>query len=232
MKASRIAAAVLFLCAAGARADDLTTVENQIRAAWEGVASLRAKIAVDAAIPVGENRMRLLGEGTVEYLKDGGAGKYRQDVRVELPEPQGVEMVSTIVFDGKDLHLATTIAGQTSRTQADDGVDPFSPPPGGGPLLDAVRRVADLALESSTTFAGRAAHVLVGTPRGGAPGAEAITRIVLTIDAETGARLKAEYFEAENVLTVSATLSDLEVGAPVDAARLTAEAAGGAPGGN
>lgn len=209
----------LALCATSTFAATLADTEAEIRAAWDKVASLRAKIAVDAAIPVGENRMRLDGEGTLLYLKAGDTGKYRQDVVIQIPEPQALEMVSTMLFDGKDLHMRSTVAGQTTNVKTDAGVDPFSPPPGGGPLLDAIKSVATLALEPATTHAGRPAHVLTATPLEGASEADAFSRIVLTIDVETGARLKAEYYERDNVLTVSAVLSDLEINPELDAAK-------------
>lgn len=214
-----LAVAALICAASTARADALEDAEKEIRAAWDALTQFSAKVSVDAAIPVGENRMQLSGKGTVAYLKEGGQAKYRQDVVIQLPEPQSIEMTSSQLFDGTDLYLMNTVAGQSTNIKDEDGVDPLSPPPGGGPLLDAIKTVATLAREADTTVNGRRAFVLVGTPREGAAEAAAVSRIVLIVDAATGARVKAEYYERGNVLTVSVTLTDLDVDAAVDVAQ-------------
>jgi hypothetical protein len=217
-----LAIAALLCAASTARADALADAEKEIRAAWDALAQFSAQVSVDAAIPVGENRMQLSGKGTVAYLKDGEQGKYRQDVTIQLPEPQSIEMTSSQLFDGSDLYLMNNVAGQPTNIKDEDGVDPLSPPPGGGPLLDAIKAVATLTREEDTTVDGRRAFVLVGTPSGTAAETAGFSRIVLTVDAATGARVKAEYYERGNVLTVSVTLTKLDVQTAVDAAQFTA----------
>lgn len=202
-----------------ASADALSDAQNTIREAWNQVQSVSAKATVEATVPTGENRLRLNGEGTLEYLREGTAGKYRQEIKIVLTDPQPIEMTTTQIFDGQDLYMTNTVGGTTTTVKDAAGSDPLSPPPGGAAMLDAIEQVATLSLESTTSVEGKERYVLVGTPKAAA--AAAFSRVVLHVDAETGLRVKTEFYESAEVLTASVVLSDIVLNAGVDPARFT-----------
>ncbi len=214
--------AVTLLGALSASADALSDAQNTIREAWNKVQSVSAKATVAATVPTGENRLRLTGEGTVEYLKEGTAGKYRQEIKIVLTDPQPLEMTTTMIFDGQDLYMTNTVGGTTTTVKDAAGSDPLSPPPGGAPMLDTLEQVATLSLESSETVDGKTHYILAGVPKDAANAA--FSRVVLHVDAETGLRVKTEFYESKDVLTASVVLSDIVLDAGVDAARFAAPA--------
>lgn len=218
--------AVLLLCATTATiasADPLADAEARIRDAWSKVDSISAKLTVEATVPTGANRLRLNGEGTLEYVKDGELGKYRQEVKVVMTDPQPIDMITTMIFDGKELYMTNTVGGTTTTVRDNAGADPMSPPPGGAPLLDTIKQVANLTLQDEETVDGKKRLVIVGRPKEGAD-IPAFARIVLHIDAETGLRVKTEFYESEELLTASVALSDIKLNEGVDAARFAAPA--------
>jgi len=222
------AACAALLCALPASAQPtLAEIETKVKEAWGKVKSLTGTVVIDGLVgmpgPAGAApnpnalKLQISGGGNVAYLKDGEKSKYRQvlDAKVmPLNLGGGVELV----FDGEQLHVKTTIGGTQKVNVEKPSIDKGAFPPGGGMLLDAVQERINLTPKADAEVNGRKCWVLEGALKPGEKLDLPVAGANLYIDQETGAMAKVELLGKDAGQSVSITVNDLKVDAPLSAA--------------
>ncbi|MBI2435396.1 MAG: hypothetical protein HYV26_21285 [Candidatus Hydrogenedentes bacterium] len=206
--------------AGGANAQDsLRAVEKKIQAAWEQVSTLVASVKMESHLPVGEDDVVAQGEGQLEYLKAEPKAKYRQQMKISIPPPLSMEAGFEFLFDGEALYLMNEVMGQMTIAKADaPDLEKGALPPGGGPLLDALKSEMQLSVLPEMDVDGRSAYVLEGKRRRGDPH-DPVQRAVFYIDKENGIQRRVEFFSADGALNTRIDYSGFKLNIPIDAQR-------------
>jgi hypothetical protein len=202
-------AAAVIAGALGAGAQGMEEARAQVKAAWETHKSLRCKVLIDAGPLVGETRVGMYGEGTAQALRAEDGERYKSTVKMSFPPPASdTRMQVETVFDGKNLHISNEALGRRLTRDAKPGLFRGAIPPGGPLLLEAleaeldIERLPDVMLNNVSHFA------FEGRARKGDGAVGPVVKARVLIAKSTGALVKLELFESNEVMTVRVEQSD------------------------
>lgn len=190
--------------------EPLANVEAKIRQAWDKHRSLSGVISVEATLPIGESRLPVFGSGTVDFLKDAGKNKYRQQITAKTPEPMTLEAGVDVIFDGTILYITTEFMGTKDTSQSAPDLFKGAVPPGGGPLLDAMKSKFILAVKPDVQVNGKSCWVLEAKLKEPLPEV-AMQQGMVYFDKETGLALKMEVYESDTAILGTATVSNVKL---------------------
>jgi hypothetical protein len=205
-----LAVAFCLGCAAASAQETLDSVDAAVRAAWDKLTSLSSKVALDASLPVGANRIPMKAEGKMDYLKTADKTLYRQEVKLNVNGPSPMEADVVMLFDGADLYVTSSMNQGGKPDKQEPALERGTTPPGGGPLLDIMKRDLNLTLLPDAELDGTPVYVIEGTPKDPAskPG---VAKMVFYFDKATGLQRKVEIYESKNVIAATLTYSDVQV---------------------
>lgn len=211
--------AILLLAMPGiTSAATVEEASSEIRAAWEKHSSMKATLRIEAAPPIGDARIVMGGDGTVQALRVDGVEKYKSQARLSIQGPMTASMQIESVYDGTTLHVSNDTLGRRGSRTAEPGVYRGAVPPGGGLLMDALAAETNLEIMPEEEVDGIPAYVFEGRAKRGEDKPGPVARLRAYIAKETGALLKLELYETDAVLTVLITQRDFEWDIELDAA--------------
>ena len=203
------------------RAETLETVESiaaSVRAAWETVDSLRADVTVSARLPIGETRLDISGNGTLEFLRHEGKEMYRQRVVMRMSPPHAMDGVSETICNGERIDLVTEFMNNRNRTRVEPDLFKGIGPPGGASLLDLVEKDCTLRVLPDARVDDTDVFVLAAIPKAPQSGM-AERKAVLYFDKATGLHRKLELYESAAVITAVTTVSNVKLNPGIDPGR-------------
>jgi len=213
MRASLIVALLFTLSLAGfpiGAPEPLESVEAKVRQAWDKIHALSGVIGIEATLPIGEGRLPVHGSGTVDFLRDAGKNKYREQITVKTPEPMTLEAGVDVIFDGVVLYVTTEFMGKKDTSQSAPDLFKGAVPPGGGPLLEAMKSKCTLTVKPDALVDGKPCWTLEARLK--EPIAEApVQKGIVYFDKETGLARKMEVYESDTVVLGTATVSNVKV---------------------
>jgi outer membrane lipoprotein-sorting protein len=212
-----VAGAVLGLGAVLASAEDLDAVQKKIVDAWSKQKSLTAKLTTATQVDLGGGTsMSGTGQGTYEFLKQGGKLLSRLELKTTIVQKQGaeenrMEQQMLMVSDGEIAHTLTEAFGEQramkSRVPAGQTGEPKA-------LIEQLRQQGEVKALPEGTVDGRKVYVLEVTPKKVIPGAPA--KQILFFDQESGFMIKIEGRGDNDLLLTSMTYGDIKLDQPID----------------
>jgi len=214
---------LLLLCLATAAPapaqESLRSVERRIQRAWNSVSSLTATVKMESFIPAGPQQVIARGEGQLEYVKAQPKAKYRQRMEISVPEPVNMQASFEFLFDGTAMYLINEMMDQVTIAKADaPDFEKGALPPGGSPLLDALRAELDLGPHPDVEIDGRAMTVIEGKRRA-KDAADPVQRALFYIDKENGIQRRAEFFTADGTLNTRIDYENFKLNLPISESR-------------
>jgi len=200
------------------------SVAAALRAAWETVDSLRADVTVSARLPIGETRLEVAGNGTLEFLRHEGKEMYRQRIVMTMSPPHAMDGVSETICNGERIDLVTEFMNNRNRTRVEPDLFKGIGPPGGGPLLDLLEKDCTLRVLPDARVDDTDVFVLEAIPKVPQSGM-AERKAVLYFDKATGLQRKVELYESAAVITAVTTVSNVKLNPGIDPGRFNLPAA-------
>jgi outer membrane lipoprotein-sorting protein len=203
-------------CAFAEPPSDLAAVEKAIEEAWANVGSLRAIVDIHYLIP-GAPPSSVDGTATIECLRENGASLYKlhQESRVHI-ENYYEDVTSDTLYDGSFLY-ETLMRGEQLYTVREAPSLRSAPPPGGGPLLDLLKKDAEQTYAGEEEVMGRKAYVIVSKPKEG--DSSGIAQYKHFFDEETGFCLKMVMNDESSPIYAVAVCKELTLNPKLDPAQ-------------
>lgn len=200
-----------------ASAEDLDSVQKKIVEAWNKHKSLTAKLTTVTQMDLGGGTsMNGTGQGTYEFMKQGGKLLSRLELNNTIVQKQGgdetkLEQQLLMISDGETSHTLSNVFGERravkSRVPAHQTGEPKA-------LFERLRQENVVKLLPDSTVDGRKVYVIELTPKRLAPGFP--QKQILSFDQESGFMLKIEG-RGENDLPLTAmTYGDIKLDQAID----------------
>ncbi len=201
-----------------ARAEEtVESIEKKIIAKWAKVPSMTAKTTMDMTM----QGMSMKSTGTMEYMKKGEKELYR----IEMTMSQsfaGQEMKggASTVCEGDYVYVLTDMMGQKNamKQKAED----FKGSPGGEQMFKTLKETNELKVLPDEKVDGQAVYVLEAKPKSG--GMQQIAKTKLFFAKDTGIPIKTLGLGPNDEAIMTMTVTDIKLGANVDAARFVFKA--------
>ncbi len=203
-------------------AEDLDTLEKKIEDAWNKSKSLTAKMTLSSRLSVADSIVTATGEGTYDFLRQGGKLLSRTEFRSSTLQKTATEE------NRFEQHWLAISDGQTSQTLIETtGGEPrvvkakVVPQQTGDPqaLIESLRREAALAVLPADTVDGRKVHVIEAILREVAPFSPGKQQF--SFDQESGFMVRIVGLGEDDLPMSTVTYSDIKVDVPVPPERFT-----------
>jgi outer membrane lipoprotein-sorting protein len=212
-----VAGALLGLGAVLASADDLDAVQKKITEAWNKQKSLTAKLTTATQVDLGGgNTMSGTGQGTYEFMKQGGKLLSRFELKDTIVQNQGkeetrMEQERLMISDGETAYTLSAIFGEQramkTRVQPSQTGEPKA-------LFEQLRQQGEVKLLPDGTVEGRKVYVIEVKPKITTPGSP--TKQLLYFDHDSGFMIKIEGRGDNDLPLTSMTYVDIKLGQPID----------------
>jgi len=220
-------AAMMLVWSAGVlAAESIESIENRLVSNWDRLDSLSASIRMDLEVRAGSGRMTQKGSGRYEYLRQGEARRFRQELEVEnVIDLGGSERVirqkTLTVCNGTFVYHLTDKEGVKSavRDRADSRLAAHV---GGRAFFDYLRANYVLKVLADQELEGRPVCVLEATPklyRGGEGG-----RQLIHFDKERGMMVKNVVLNSAGQVMETTTYTDVQVNPKIGTERFRFQA--------
>lgn len=221
-----IAVLAALILPAAVSAEDLASVEAQIKAKSEKLTGFKAKQrqTMEMTNPIMSIKSR--GEGTVDFRREGAKIMARTELKTKMTrtvsdQATDVEQSSLIIIDGQFMYTLTDSGGQKRAIKSDIDLQ-YAPLP--DQYLASLKRGNTLALLADETVGGRKAWVIEAKPtKAPAPGGSTPVATKAYFDQEMGVVLKTESLAADGKPVQTTEYVDHQFNVKVEAERFRFE---------
>lgn len=228
----RVLSTVFFMIvlASSALAQDLPLAPavEAIRSAFDAHESIKAQVEMKANIPIGSNRVPMVGTGDVAYQKSGQ--KYLQQLTLRMPEPLQMEARVNVLALGTQVWVTTDVMGNTSVKEEKPNLGKGAIPPGGKLLFDLIETEMTLTRTADVVIDNKPAYAFVATPK--ADAGLPYVKAEFEVDQESGILREARLYESAGAETVSIRQFDFELNPDLSGVDFNAPKAAGSGGGS
>lgn len=198
----------------------LETVKSSLDEAWKKVNSFTCDITAKILMPVGREPVESTGTGQLNYLRDGGKDKYRQQIVSRVAEPFSVELKLDVLYDGDTVYTTAEFMGQKKSYKGKPSVEQNALPPGGSRLVKALEEQMAITVLPNETLGGHEVFVLEGTYKNPAV---PLAKARFYLDRELGIQRKTEIYQGDGTVAISFLFENVQLNSQPDPALFTPE---------